>query len=228
MRVTKEIAAELGIPEERAKEFAEKRVGRLRRWGGLYGFLAGSWKLLVVRGVMLALLGIAVLFWPIPSVSILILWAGAVVFVNGVFALGMAFAPSGKDRRLLLGIEGICGILFGLAVLFKPQIGAAIFYSLIAAWAILTGILQLASAFHLRKTVTNEIWMGVSGACSILFGIVMIAAPKVGLVAVVILIGVYALMFGIMQIALGLRLRDLIKPMKERKEAAEARRPLRA
>ncbi len=95
---------------------------------------------------------------------------------------------------------------------------------LIAAWAILTGGLEIAAAVRLRDRVTGELWLGLAGAASILFGIVLIAFPGAGALSLVWLIGGFAVAFGAFLVILGLRLRG-IDAMARRDAAHDHARP---
>ncbi|WBJ44009.1 hypothetical protein PALA42_05736 [Pseudomonas aeruginosa] len=69
------------------------------------------------------------------------------------------------------------------------------------------GIFQIVAAIRLRKSIQNEWWMILSGAISVLFGVLMIANPGAGALAVVWVIGAYAVFFGVLLVMLALRLR---------------------
>jgi uncharacterized membrane protein HdeD (DUF308 family) len=80
---------------------------------------------------------------------------------------------------------------------------------LIAGWAVVTGMLEIAAAIRLRREIDHEWLLALAGVVSILFGVVMIARPGVGALAVVWAIAGYAVLFGILLIALGFRLKRL-------------------
>jgi uncharacterized membrane protein HdeD (DUF308 family) len=73
-------------------------------------------------------------------------------------------------------------------------------------WAILTGLVEIIAAIRLREEITNEIWLGLSGIISIIFGGFVVFFPGEGAVAVSWLIGLYAIFFGIFMIMVGIRL----------------------
>ncbi len=81
-------------------------------------------------------------------------------------------------------------------------------YFTIAAWAFLTGILEIVAAVHLRKHISNEIWLIVGGIASILFGVLMLWFPLAGMLAVIWIIAAYAIVFGFTMIGFALRLRS--------------------
>ena len=90
-----------------------------------------------------------------------------------------------------------------------PAVTALTLLYLIAAWAVLTGVLEIVAAVELRTQIQGEWLLGLSGGLSVIFGIVVALQPDAGALAVVWMIGAYALLFGITLIVLGFRLRSL-------------------
>ena len=92
---------------------------------------------------------------------------------------------------------------------FYPGLTAIGLLYLIAIWAIATGIFELAAAIRLRKEIEGEFWLGLAGLASIVFGLMLVVQPGVGALAVVWIIGSYAILFGVLLVALGLRLKGV-------------------
>jgi uncharacterized membrane protein HdeD (DUF308 family) len=90
---------------------------------------------------------------------------------------------------------------------------ALILLILIASWAIVTGAFQIAAAIQLRKHITGEWLLALSGIISILFGAMLLYNPVAGALAVVWLIGIYAMVSGILLLALGVKLRGLVRSL---------------
>jgi uncharacterized membrane protein HdeD (DUF308 family) len=110
------------------------------------------------------------------------------------------------DHRWGLLLEGVVGVGAGIVTFLWPDLTALVLLYIIAAWALLTGVLELVAAVRLRKVIQNEWWLVLSGIVSVLFGLVLIAAPGAGALAVVWLIGAYAIVFGILLVGLAMRL----------------------
>jgi uncharacterized membrane protein HdeD (DUF308 family) len=114
-----------------------------------------------------------------------------------------------RGRAWPLILIGVLGVAAGLLTFFYPGVTAVVLLSLIAAWAVVRGLFEIATAIQLRKLITNEWVLILSGLLSILFGAVLLLNPAAGALAVVWLIGAYALVFGIMLIVLAFRLHSL-------------------
>jgi uncharacterized membrane protein HdeD (DUF308 family) len=164
--------------------------------------IAGNWWALLLRGIAAVLFGVAALFWPGLTLYVLIVFFGAYVLVDGVFAVVAGIRGSGGRRWLLLA-EGALGVLAGLVAFFWPGIPALVLLYLIVAWAIFTGILKVVMAISLRREIENEWLMILSGVLSIIFGVILGVLPGVGLLSLVWLVGIYAVIFGGAQIVLG-------------------------
>ena len=168
--------------------------------------MVGNWWVLLVRGIAAVLFGLAALFWPGLTLFVLIVFFGAYVLVDGIFALVAGIRGSGSRRWLLLA-EGVIGVLAGLIALFWPGMSALVLMYVIAAWAVSTGILKVVMALSLRREIDNEWLMVLSGVLSVLFGVILAVLPGAGLLALVWLIGIYAVIFGVGLIVLAFRVR---------------------
>jgi uncharacterized membrane protein HdeD (DUF308 family) len=170
--------------------------------------LARNWWALVLRGVLDILFGIAAFAWPGITFTALAILFGAFALVDGCFAIAAAAVgrPQGMPWWALL-VEGILGIAVGAITFFYPGLTVLALLMMIAAWAVATGILEIVAAIRLRSEIRGEWLLALSGALSIVLGIALVAYPGPGIVAVTWMIGAYAITFGVLFIALGLRLR---------------------
>lgn len=174
----------------------------------LWQALGQHWKWIALRGVAAVIFGLVAIAWPAIALAVLVLVWGAYAFVDGVFTLLAAARMRESGRPIWpLVLVGLLGVIAGLVAFFWPALTALGLLMLIAAWALVTGVLQIIAAIRLRKALANEWWLGLSGALSVLFGVLMIANPGAGAVAVAWVIGAYAVFFGVMLVLLALRLR---------------------
>lgn len=175
--------------------------------------LADNWWLLLLRGIAGVLFGVLAFIWPgLTILSLTLLW-GAYALVDGGAALWAAITGgggrfSGGSRVWLLAV-GVLGIAAGIIAFVWPLATAEILVLLIGAWAVATGIMQLWGAIQLRKEIDGEWLLILSGAVSILFGLILMFQPLAGALAVVWMIGTFAIAFGIVHIVLAFRLRGL-------------------
>ena len=183
--------------------------------------LARNWWALVLRGLFAVLFGITAFAWPGITLGALVLLYGAYSLVDGVFAVAAALVgrPRGMPWWALL-LEGLAGIAVGIMTFAWPGITALVLLYLIAAWAIVTGVFEIVAAIRLRKEIRGEWMLALSGVLSVLFGIALVVNPGAGALAVVWLIGAYAITFGILLITLGFRLRSFARQVAHRCEHA--------
>ena len=169
--------------------------------------LAQNWWTLVLRGVAAVIFGILAYVWPGITFTVLVLFFGAYALWDGVFALIAAFRTQ-AERRWPLVLEGLVGIAAGVLTFIWPGAATLALLLIIGAWAFVTGIFEIVAAIRLREEIEGEWLLLISGLLSVLFGIALAIWPAVGLVAVTWLIGAYSIIFGILLIVLGFRLRN--------------------
>jgi uncharacterized membrane protein HdeD (DUF308 family) len=175
--------------------------------------LARNWWLIALRGLAGILFGIITFVAPGITLAALVLLFGAYAFVDGVLAIVSTVRRRGTSERWgMLLLEGVVGVAAGLVTLFWPGITALTLLYVIAFWALLTGVLEVAAAIRLRKVMTGEWLLALSGVASIVFGVAVAFFPAAGALALVIWIGAYMLVFGALLVALGFRLRARGRP----------------
>ena len=175
--------------------------------------LARNWWALLIRGIAAVIFGILAFLWPGATILAIGILFGAYALVDGIFAIVAAVrAAETQQRWWPLVVEGIVGILIAAITFYDVGITLLALYFTIAAWAFLTGIFEIVAAMQLRKLIPNEFWLIIGGIASILFGALMIWRPLAGALAVIWLIGAYAIVFGVIMIALSLRLRGHAHP----------------
>lgn len=171
---------------------------------------AESWWAMVLRGIAAIAFGVLAFIWPHITLVVLVFLWGAYALVDGIFALAAGIRTHGEyNRWWLLLIEGILGIIAGVLAFAIPAITALVLLILIAAWAIVTGIFEIGAAIQLRKHIHNEWLLVLAGIASIVFGVLLLINPFAGALAVVWIIGAYAIVFGVLLIALGMRLHSM-------------------
>jgi uncharacterized membrane protein HdeD (DUF308 family) len=178
------------------------------------GELPRHWWVVALRGLAAIVFGMLAFIWPGITLAVLILFFGAYAIVDGALALYSAIRSRGEHVWGPL-LEGVLGIAAGLVAFFWPGMTTLALLLVIAFWAILTGVMEVYAAIRLRRVITNEWALIFSGVLSVLFGIVLLAQPGAGALALVWLIGLYAVVFGIALLAFAWRLRGLYQHMPE-------------
>ncbi len=169
--------------------------------------LAKNWWLILLRGIAAVIFGVLTFAWPGVTLLTLVLLYGAFALVDGALALVAAIMGGQPAPRWWLALVGLLGLVAGLITLALPGITAVILLYCIAFWAIAIGAMQIVGAIRLRKEIDNEWMLIASGVISVLFGLVMILSPGAGALGLLFVIGVYAVIHGIMLITLAFRLR---------------------
>jgi uncharacterized membrane protein HdeD (DUF308 family) len=168
-----------------------------------------NWWLLALRGLVAVLFGVLAFMWPGATLITLVWLFGAFALVNGILSLVLAAkTPKGYPKVGSLIFGGLLGILAGLLAFVMPGITALGLLILIAAWAIVTGIMELVAAVRLRKIINNEWLLVLAGIASVVFGVLLLFQPAVGALALIWLIGAWALLFGILLMILAFRMRN--------------------
>jgi len=170
-------------------------------------WLARNWWAIALRGVAAIIFGIMALLMPAITLAALILLFGVFAVVEGIFSVIAAVRGHSGAPRWFLLLEGVVGIAAGVVAFVWPGLTAIVLLYVIAAWAIITGVLEIAAATRLHNRIRGEWWLVLGGILSVVAGVWMMRAPGSGALAVVLLIGSYVLLFGILQVVLAFRLR---------------------
>jgi uncharacterized membrane protein HdeD (DUF308 family) len=172
--------------------------------------LKRHWWVPVLRGVVAIIFGIMAFAYPGLTVAVLVLLFGAWVLVDGIFRIIGAIGHRSSDPdwgwQLVIGI---LGIIIGLLTFHAPAITALALVIYIAAWALMIGATEIVAAIKLRHEIKGEWFLILMGVVSIIFAIMLLWNPLPGALALVWLIGSYAIVFGVLGIIFGFRLRSL-------------------
>jgi uncharacterized membrane protein HdeD (DUF308 family) len=174
--------------------------------------LSRYWWAYVARGIVAILFGILAYAWPGITLATLIIFFGAFAFLDGIFLIIKTIGNwGGREDRWLLLLEGLLGIGIGLLTFVAPGVTTLVLVFYIAVWSLSTGVLEIATAIRLRKEIQGEGWLILSGIASIIFALLLMVFPGVGALGLIWLIALYAIIFGILLLALGFKLRGAQK-----------------
>ena len=176
--------------------------------------ISRNWWMFALRGVVAIIFGVVAFAQPEQALQALILVFGAYALVDGIFAMFAGIAARGYfERWWAMLLEGMAGVVIGLLTFFWPNITALVLLYSIAAWALITGIFEIVVAIQLRRVITGEWMLILGGLLSIIFGILLFVFPALGAVSVIWMIGIYAIVFGILEIVFAYRLHALLREL---------------
>lgn len=179
-----------------------------------------SWWVLAIYGVISVLFGISAFVWPLGT-ALALAWAfGIMALAEGVTSLVALFDKDAPISKGWLVLYSLASIAFGLVAVIFPGAVAGVLLMFVAAWLIVGGIYRIVFALRVRKYVTTEWWIGLSGVLSIVLGVLFLAYPVAALASLAVWIGALVLLYGIFQIMAALRLRKLGSAMNTARVAA--------
>ena len=175
--------------------------------------LSQNWWLIVLRGVLGILFGIAAFVWPGITLLTLIVMFGVYAIVDGAVAVGTGLSRTKESPRWwTFLVEGLLSIGAGVVALLWPGITTLVLIYMIAGWAVFTGILEIVAAIRLRHEITNEWMLALGGLISVALGVLLFFQPAAGSFAIIWTIAAYAIIFGVLLVILGFRLRNWRAP----------------
>lgn len=179
---------------------------------GLIGQAFGRiWWLVFLRGLVAILFGIVAMGWPGATLWTLILFYAGFSIADGLLSLIAAIKGGGPAPRWWLVVAGLSALAAGIIAVFWPGITALVLVMLVGVAAIVRGVFEIVGAIQLRKVIENEWLLILSGALSVVFGIAVLMSPAAAALALVWVLGVWAVVVGAITIGLALRLRKLVQ-----------------
>lgn len=169
--------------------------------------LSKTWWVWALRGVAAIIFGLLALFYPGATLTSLVFVFGVYALIDGAITVYNALVNRVHNWGWQL-LEGIVTILAGIAAFMMPFLTFLTLLFIMAIWAIITGVAQMVMAWRQREVIENEIWLGLAGLMSVIFGILIFMNPFAGSLATIWMIGIYSIIFGIMMIALAFRYRS--------------------
>ena len=173
--------------------------------------LAKAGTIWVIRGIASVVFGVLTLLRPGASIAALVLLYGAYALVDGAFLLGFAFRKYAPKAHYI--VSGLLSIVAGVLAFVFPGWTAVSLYLLIGAWAVGTGLVELAIALAIRKGPVNVGGLALAGVLSIACGVALIALPVAGVMALMSFVAAYAIANGVSLIANGIRFHSFARPL---------------
>jgi uncharacterized membrane protein HdeD (DUF308 family) len=174
----------------------------------VHEILGKNWWAVLIRGALAIVFGIILIGWPGHALVALVLVFGAYALVDGVLEVFAALRSAARHAHWIATLlQGILGIIVGIIAFVDPGIAILAFVYVVAAWAIITGALELFAAFRLRRELAGEFLLIIGGLASVIFGILLVVWPGRGALTVALIIGIYAIIYGVMLVLLSFRLK---------------------
>jgi uncharacterized membrane protein HdeD (DUF308 family) len=170
--------------------------------------LALNWWALALRGAVAIIFGLIAFLMPGVTLYALTILFGAYALIDGIVSLLAAFrsARQGEHWWTLL-FEGVMGLGAAAVTAAWPGVTLVVLVFIIAAWAVVTGVFEIIAAMRLRRFISGEWLLVLAGIASILFGVLLFAAPATGAIVLAWWLGAYIFVFGILTLGLAFRLR---------------------
>jgi uncharacterized membrane protein HdeD (DUF308 family) len=176
----------------------DEMLSRLgRHWGWLLGY-----------GVLTVLAGIGALAWPGETLLVVAVLFGVQLIFSGVFRLVTALSMDevGGGSRVLLALLGILSVIVGLWAIRHVLLTLLALVVFLGIFWIVNGTIEIFTALS-HRGLPQRGWTGAMGLLSILAGLIVLAVPGLSLVSLAVILGVWLLIFGLMEITLAFRIR---------------------
>jgi uncharacterized membrane protein HdeD (DUF308 family) len=168
-----------------------------RHWGWILAF-----------GVITLATGIAVLIWPGRTLLVVAVLFGVQLIVTGIFRFGAAFAADESGaQRVLLALLGVFSLIVGLYAVRHIFITLLALGLLLGIFWVVSGTIELFNAIQ-HRTMGSRAWTALMGVLSIVAGLVLLASPGLSLLTLAILLSVWLVVLGLMEITAAFRLRS--------------------
>jgi uncharacterized membrane protein HdeD (DUF308 family) len=175
------------------------RLGR--HWGWVFAYGALTW-----------LAGIAVLTWPSETLLVLAVLFGVQLIVSGIFRFVAALATEDLTggTRVLLALLGVLSVIIGLWAVRHVLLTLLALIVFLGIFWVVNGVIDIFSAIAHRDMPARG-WTSLMGVLSVLAGIIVLAYPGLSLYGLAVVLGIWLLIYGIMQVIAAFRLRSLAK-----------------
>jgi uncharacterized membrane protein HdeD (DUF308 family) len=174
-------------------------LGRLgRHWGWALAF-----------GIITVIAGVVALAWPGPTLLVIAILFGIELVWLGVFRFVAAFGPDvNAGTRILYALLGVLSLIIGLYALRHVFITLLALALLLGIFWTVNGAVELFTALS-HPEVPHRAWLIFMGILSIIAGIILLAYPGISLVVLYVIVGVWLLVFGFMEISIAWQMRSV-------------------
>ena len=177
----------------------------------LVASIGRHWIWLLAFGILTLAAGVAAVAWPGPTVIAIAVLFGIQLVVVGIFQFVSAFASDGESGgvRVLSAVLGLFAFIIGLYAIRHLAVSVAALALLLGIFWIVNGFSEIFNALAHRDQ-PHRGWTGFIGVLSILAGIVVLAEPGISLVTLALVLGIWLIIYGVMEIAMAFRVRSAV------------------
>lgn len=171
--------------------------------------LAQYWWLIAARGILAVIFGLLAIAYPFKTATFVALVVGLFIMIDGIIQGITSLTQIKKDEHWwVLLFKGILGLMIGLAIFSWPGLTIKVLFFLVSIWMIFVGVLLLVMAFVVRKETEMEWFIAANGIISLFLGFFFYSSPEITFALMSIIIGLFALISGIITTALGIKLQS--------------------
>jgi uncharacterized membrane protein HdeD (DUF308 family) len=167
-----------------------------------------NWKGMVLRGFLAILLGLIMVLLPGPTLIAVTLLIGVFVLLLGIMSIAIFLSVKERRPGVFLLLQGLVGVLFGIIAIVWPNVTALILILLLGIWCLIEGLFQIYAGLMMATDTGLRVIVGISGVLSIVIGIIFIVVPGDGAIALIWVIGTFAIAYGILNLMFGLLTRS--------------------
>lgn len=175
--------------------------------------LSAAWNVILLRSICAVIFGAIALFWPGVSLLALVFVYAVYSLADGLLAIFAGIRGGGAQSRWWLILGGLCGLIVGGIALALPELTAAVFVILLGAVAVVRGVTDIIGAIKDRDSASHKGILVLTGILSIIFGLILFAAPMISAIAITWVIGFWALMLGVAGIVFAFKLKSAAKSL---------------
>jgi uncharacterized membrane protein HdeD (DUF308 family) len=178
-----------------------------------------NWWVLTLKGVLLIIFGIIAFMNPGVTFAILLTWFGVFLIIDGVLSLINVLSNwKGAEDKWMFVLEGLVNIVLGILIFRAPAAYTIVAVFFMGFWSIFSGVSRIALAIQLRKEMTGEGWLALSGVLGILFGIIIISNPAIGVATFMYVLAFFALAIGLLLVLLSFKVKNVKSKLVDIKE----------
>jgi uncharacterized membrane protein HdeD (DUF308 family) len=175
------------------------------------------WIWLLSFGILTVIAGVAAVAWPGPTVIAIAVLFGIQLIVVGLFQFFGAFAGSDLTGgvRVLNAVLGLLAFVVGLYAIRHVLVSVVALALLLGIFWVINGFVEIFGALAHRESA-HRAWSGFMGVLSILAGLVVLSYPGISLVTLALVLGVWLIIYGVMEIGLAFRVRSALGRVRHR------------